>query len=570
MAVMWPRTLPPDVTSNTLRSTECDVFRRLEAVLDDSFVVFYSRPWLGLRQDGEEIDGECDFVVAHAVLGMLTLEVKGGAVAYDPRTDRWTSRDRWNVTHNIKNPVRQARSSKHELLRKLNASPHWKTRRIRARHAVILPHSSAPDGDLGADMPKRLFCFAETFKDGFLNWILERLGDDSADESRIDGIGSDGLQALEHILAKPFQLRTPLGMLLSQDDKVLGVLTQQQYHILRAIEAVPRAAISGAAGTGKTVLAMEEVKRCAENGARTLFICFNRGLATEVRHSLKDIHLVVAMTFHELCAKLTTRAALEPPTAISKRELFDEVWPELLMQAYERLEKERYDAIIVDEGQDFLPLWWTAVLTGLDPAGLGLLRVFYDDNQLVYTSTNHLLGEVDLVPIRLTLNLRNTRRIHELVQQHYKGYEIEAVGPEGVEVRWIEIKKSAELKKVISDCVERLCLFEKVSPGNIAVLVTTETEIEGIAPCRQLGEFRTVRCEEQTDGQIIVDSIRRFKGLERPVVVIVATPETVINEELPYVALSRARNHLVITGIEEVLNRMRGMTLRPAERVTIH
>lgn len=117
MAVMWPRTLPPDVTGNMLRSTECEVFRRLEAVLDDSFVAFYSRPWLGLKPDGEEIDGECDFVVAHAELGMLTLEVKGGAVAYDPRTDQWTSRDRWKVTHSIKNPVRQARSAKHELLK---------------------------------------------------------------------------------------------------------------------------------------------------------------------------------------------------------------------------------------------------------------------------------------------------------------------------------------------------------------------------------------------------------------------------------------------------------------------
>ena len=405
MAVMWPRTLPPDVTGNTLRSTECDVFRRLEAILDDTFVVFYSRPWLGLRPDGEEVDGECDFVVAHAELGMLTLEVKGGAVAYDPRTDRWTSRDRWNVTHNIKNPVQQARSSKHELLRKLNASPHWKARRIRARHAVVLPHSSAPVGDLGADMPERLFCFAETFENGFLNWILERFGDVSADESRTKQIGSDGLHALEHILAKPFQLRTPLGMLLSRDDRELQVLTQQQYHILRAIEAVPRAAISGAAGTGKTVLAMEEAKRCAEHGARTLFICYNRGLAKDVRHRLKEVPFVVAMTFHELCAQLTTRAAIESPTTISKRKLFDEVWPELLMQAYERLEKERFDVIVVDEGQDFLPLWWTAILTGLDPAGSGLLRVFYDDNQRVYTSTNHLLGEVDLVPIRLTLNL---------------------------------------------------------------------------------------------------------------------------------------------------------------------
>ena len=565
MSVMWPRTLPPDVTGNTLRSTECQVFRRLEAVLDNSFVVFYSRPWLGLNPDGEEIDGECDFIVAHAELGMLTLEVKGGAVAYDPRTHRWTSRDRWQVTHNIKNPVQQARSAKHELLRKLNASADWRRRRIRARHGVVLPHSSAPPGDLGADMPKRIFCFVETFEEAFQEWILKRFGDVPPNEGRTRKLGQDGLQALEKILARPFQLRTPLGTLLSQDDAALQVLTQQQFHILRAIEAVPRAAISGGAGTGKTVLAMEEAKRCAERGARTLFICYNRGLATDVRHRLKDGPPVAAMTFHELCAALTTRAGLSPPVDVPKRQLFEEVWPELLMQAYERLVSERYDAIVVDEGQDFLPLWWMAVDAGLTTDGSGLLRIFYDDNQRVYASANNLPEEVDLVPIRLTLNLRNTRRIHELVRQHYSGYEINAVGPEGVEVRWIKLNMSGELGRCISHCVASLYSRERVPPDNIAVLVASETAIGRIVPNNRLGGFRTARCDEQSEGRIVVDSIRRFKGLERPVVVIAATAEIIIEKDLPYVSVSRARTLLVIAGIENVLNRMRGITAALAD-----
>ena len=563
MALMWPRTLPADVTGNTLRSTECEVFRRLEVVLDDSFVVFYSRPWLGLKPDGEEIDGECDFIVAHAELGMLTLEVKGGAVAYDPRTDRWTSRDRWKITHNIKNPVHQARSAKYELLKKLNTSPHWKVRRIRARHGVVLPHSSAPEGDLGADMPQRIFCFAETFQDGLRDWILKRFGEAPPDEGRTRKMGGDGLQALEKILARPFQLRTPLGTLLSRDDAALEVLTQQQFHILRAIEAVPRAAISGAAGTGKTVLAMEEAKRCAGSGARTLFVCYNRGLATEVRHRLRDGRSVAVMTFHELCVDLTARAGLPPPKGISERQLFEEVWPEHLMDAFERLPDERYDAIIVDEGQDFLPLWWTAVGAGLSPDGLGLFRKFYDNNQRVYASASNLPEDVDLVPIRLTLNLRNTRRIHEVVRQHYRGHELEPVGPEGVEVRWIRIATPDELGRRISDCVGRLCSLEHVPPDNIAVLVATETVIERMAPRNRLGEFRAVRCDKQSEGRIVVDTIRRFKGLERPVVIVAATPESVTDKELPYVALSRARTHLVIAGSPKVLDRMRGMTAAP-------
>lgn len=558
MAVMWPRTLPPDVTGNMLRSTECEVFRRLEAVLDDSFVIFYSRPWLGLKPDGEEIDGECDFVVAHAALGMLTLEVKGGAVSYDPRTDQWTSRDRWKVTHSIKNPVRQAKSGKHELLKKLNASPYWKARRIRARHGVVLPHSSAPPGDLGADMPRRIFCFTEQFEDGFRDWILNRFGDAPPDEGRTRELGADGLRALEKILAKPFQLRTPLGALLLRDDAALQVLTQQQFHILRAIEAVPRVAISGGAGTGKTVLAIEEAGRCAECGARTLFVCYNRGLATETRRRLKGGPAVAVMTFHELCADMTRRAGIPHPKGGSEAQLFEEIWPELLMQAFECLPDERYDAIIVDEGQDFLPLWWTAVEAGLNPAGL--FRIFYDNNQRVYASAIKLPEDVDLVPIRLTLNLRNTRRIHELVRQHYTGHEIEAVGPEGVEVRWIKAATPNELTQRIFDCVAHLISIECVPPGDIAVLVATEMASERIAPGNRMGAFRTARCDEHSDARIVADSVRRFKGLERPVVVIAATPDTVVDKELPYVALSRARTYLVIVGEDKVLSRMRGAT----------
>lgn len=556
MAVMWPRKLPPDVAGNTLRSTECEVFRRLQVVLDDSFVVFYSRPWLGLKPDGEEIDGECDFIVAHAVLGMLTLEVKGGAVAYDPRTDQWTSRDRWNVTHTIKNPVRQARSAKHELLKKLNASPHWRARRIRARHGVVLPHSSTPTGDLGADMPRRIFCFAERFEDGFRNWILERFGDAPPDEGQIRELGLDGLQALEKILAKPFQLRTPLGALLSRDDAALQILTQQQFHILRAIEAVPRAAISGGAGTGKTVLAMEEARRCAKRGARTLFVCYNRGLAAEIRRRLKDAPRVAVMTFHELCAEMTCRAGISRPHGASPTLLFEEIWPELLMQAFERLPDERYDAIIVDEGQDFLPVWWTAVDSGLNRAGL--FRIFYDNNQRVYESAIRLPEDVDLVPIRLTLNLRNTRRIHELVRQHYTGHEIDAGGPEGVDVCWIRVNTADDLGQAVSQCVARLHSLENVPPGDMAVLVASEKAAQRIAPDNWLGTFRTTRCDEHSEDRIVVDSIRRFKGLERPVVIVAATADTVIDKELPYVALSRARTHLVVVGEHRVLSRIRG------------
>src|SRR4051812_19515940 len=130
MAVMWPRRLPREVRDKPFRRAECRVYERLEVGLDARWAAFYSRPWLGLTSTGEEVDGEADFIVAHPDEGCIALEVKGGRIDYDPREEKWTSTDRYDVERKIKNPVGQARTAKHQILQKLQESSHWRPRRI--------------------------------------------------------------------------------------------------------------------------------------------------------------------------------------------------------------------------------------------------------------------------------------------------------------------------------------------------------------------------------------------------------------------------------------------------------
>jgi hypothetical protein len=58
---------------------------------------------------------------------------------------------------------------------------------------------------------------------------------------------------------------------------------------------------------------------------------------------------------------------------------------------------------------------------------------------------------------------------------------------------------------------------------------------------------------------ILFDTIRRFKGLERPVIVLVelGLAEAKMLDRLLYVGASRARQHLVVIGTSEVLDRLR-------------
>src|SRR6185369_5475753 len=92
-------------------------------------------------------------------------------------------------------------------------------------------------------------------------------------------LGSDGIRALEFILARSFTLRVPLGAVLSGDDQKIMLLTDEQYHILETFGQWKRLAIAGGAGTGKTLLAAEKARRLSNEGRTTLILCYNRPLA---------------------------------------------------------------------------------------------------------------------------------------------------------------------------------------------------------------------------------------------------------------------------------------------------
>ena len=80
---------------------------------------------------------------------------------------------------------------------------------------------------------------------------------------------------------------------------------------------------------------------------------------------------------------------------------FERILPEALLAALDRLPR-RFDAIVVDEGQDFLDSWWVPLMLSLaDPEG-GILYVFHDDNQKLYRRSSEFpAGDTPVQPIEL-------------------------------------------------------------------------------------------------------------------------------------------------------------------------
>ena len=545
MAQIWPRKLPRSVRSNPLRAAECDVFDRLRDALSGEWVVFYSRPWLGLTPTGEEVDGEADFVVVHPTHGLLAIEVKGGAIAYDPASDEWTSRDRHGVNHSIKNPVEQGRKAKYNLVRILKESRHWKPRRIRARHGVIFPNTSLSPADLGADRPRMIFADRQQVNTGLAAWVLDRLHRSEDDDHRDDGApGADGIRALESALAAPFHLQVPLAHHLDDDDRDIDLLTARQFHLLRSIEAIPRIAIRGAAGTGKTVLAAESARRAHEQGRRVLLTCYNPALAASLRQRLgSDIEV---QGFHSLCGLLVKRAGLRTTPGIPERDLYENELPNLLADAATLLPDVRYDTVIVDEGQDFRPHWWPAIDALL--ADGGRLILFHDSNQKFYGDADALPKDVTAVPVTLNQNLRNTRRIHALVMRHYRGDPVLDSEVAGQEPDAVSVEGDSGIVGRCARVVSRLVDTERIAPEDIAVLVARDDERILVAPRGAIGDLPVRSCDSAVREGVTLDTVRRFKGLEARVVLIVATPALVADSDLAYVATSRARTHLIAVG----------------------
>ena len=189
--------------------------------------------------------------------------------------------------------------------------------------------------------------------------------------------------------------------------------------------------VTGCAGSGKTMLAVEQAKRLAAKGERVLFVCFNRALRDHLQ-AKREKKGVDFYTFHALCRRLARhggRRADRLPSGEAPQTFWDEEMPLALMEAIEELGPQ-YDALFVDEAQDTRDLWLEALMTTLEDPDEAHVWLFMDDNQRVYEQQLDVPGEFH--PFDLTVNCRNTQAIHREVIKKYAGEVIpEATGPEG-------------------------------------------------------------------------------------------------------------------------------------------
>ena len=549
MARMYPRELPRHVRENPKLSSEVRVYERMRDKLPGGYNCYYSRSWHEADRDGAEFDGEADFIVAHAEHGLLFLEVKGGRVSCREADGQWISEDRDGFKFRIKNPLSQARSSKHHFLKRLNASWALSGRFVRARHGAILPGSARPRRALAPDAPLEIIAFGDDMQT-LDRWIVRRMTE--GDDHRECALGLDGLRVLEELLASHFELRAHIGISLADDAKTIERLTAEQAWILDSLSDNREMAIPGGAGSGKTVLAIENAIRSASEGRRTLLTCFNAPLAAHLRAVCQSRDGLIVASFHAVCRTLAQKAGVDLPPD-GDQSLFEHLLPEALVEAVGNNPDLGFDTVIVDEGQDFRDSWLNALRLSVRDPERGGFYVFYDDNQRLFSPDKGFIDALPASSIALTRNLRNTRRIHAVMAKWYQGRRNTPAGPEGQPVGTLVCRTSEIVFSRLNERIVQLLRSGQVAPGQIAVLSGTSSAVTSLGD--QIAGAATCRADDVRPDHIVLDTVRRFKGLSRPCIFLIGI-EGLTDPELIYVATSRANVFMELVGTEEDIARV--------------
>lgn len=329
--------------------------------------------------------------------------------------------------------------------------------------------------------------------------------------------------------------------------------------------------VEGCAGSGKTVLARHEAARQAarlprDGQHRILMLCYNHNLANSLRRCpelLSQGDVLTVSNFHEYCE----HTLLEPAgvTCLLARDGRDPLSEAALAFLQEHAEEApHYESIFVDEAQDFRGTWWELIQRWLSPGGK--LYIFGDSRQKLY-GTRGPLPELP-TRIRLRRNLRNAQGIAQYSAAYLPVERRTAGLPFGGSP--IIIKTGGETPQqraeLVRRCITELRRQSKVYVANRDIVVLSPWAAHNKRSCfpyladildyadhtetAEEIEQRHLRCDDINSPKILGDTIKSFKGLESPFVIltdICATDESAgFNADSFYVACTRAKYGLCI------------------------
>ena len=568
--------------------TEFEVYNKLKK-FSNNFEIFCGPTFLKKNAHGDMRDGEyADFIIIHKSKGILFLECKGGNISYNPNEVKWYQ----NKKPLKKSPIKQANDGKLNLINLLKSLKFREAINIDSIptiHGAIFPNTPKPENlRLGTDIKPEMIIWAQDY-DNFEEKIINLL---ELNESTKE-ITDDEKKIIQKILYGD-QLDNPFKEILKYGEHMQEIeFDEDQRMLYNFMFSNKRLIIRGLAGTGKTILAAKKAVEESNNEKRVLVLTKTVGvgrflsLLTRTKQfkrnflEISSIDGYVSNLARRLKIKINNPQKLEDE---DKRKHFDDYLPKVCEEIFNNNKDKKYDLLIIDEGQDFHKNWYPVLKTMIKDDGH--LFLFYDplQKQITNSMAETLNENKDNFPyFNLTANYRNsssiTNFLSKLINKFYsdvnasysKFSKFEGKKPEFIVADTFDEIIEKSISKIL-----RLINEEKFNGKDIGILSDQSMKPSNYNSTNSLRsnleennlevisarEYAIPYIKEGNENNITFDSIKRFKGLEKSIIILVNLEENLNDEKKMrdiYSGLSRARGHLIVISNQNSINFLKSL-----------
>jgi hypothetical protein len=600
----------PDTIRSSATTGERLFFRTLKTFLPDDYIVYFEPDIQGKRPD---------FVIIGPDLGIVVLEVKD----YTKNTLFQINHDEWHIVTTsgdqavIKSPMKQARDNmfhvvdvlkKDKDLVQLDGKYKFQLK-FPYGHGVVFTRMFSKDfikeGLYSVIEPSLCLTRDEIDpdKEGFSEEILvEKISNMFVVPYRLKAnLTLDDINAIRYHLFPEVRISAEFKAPVPYQDQLLlslhdiKTMDLHQENLAKQIGDKNRL-IRGVAGSGKTIILASRAKMLSKQNPdwKILILCYNISLANAIQqmvhHMLNEPedlfdfdtnleekeHNIIVRNFHAWLKNDLKIREDQIGTIIEKVEKKEAILP-------------LYDAILIDEGQDFEAEWLRLVSLLINEDTQSLLLV-EDRAQTIYKGKRSYMQDTGLSfqgrSKILSINYRNTSQIVKFAWDFYREFSMfknkvvnrnlegEIIAPQstkrkGPEAGIIKAANFFEEMRIVTKQIKKLHEEMKVPLDDMLILYRVKrthkhpiidtikrTLNDSGLPFYWITENDTSkRTFEQEDGKVKISTIDSSKGLDFRAVFIVNVDSMPFPLEddrerevsLLYIGMTRAKEYLCLS-----------------------
>ncbi|KZZ84106.1 3'-5' exonuclease [Bacillus sp. SJS] len=604
----------PETIRSSATAGERLLFTTLKNFLPDDYIVYYE----------PEIHGRHpDFVIIGPDLGLVVLEVKDYTqnTIFQVNTDTWTIVNGKGQQAAVKSPIKQARDYMFHITNALQKDKNLIQTEGPYRFKLKFPSGY---GAVFTRLKQDFFVREGLYSVCDPNLVLTR---DEIDPDKEEFSEENLIEKIMGMFVVPFRLKEPLTKeeidairyhlfpevrisaefkppVPYQDQLLLSLheiktMDLHQENLARQIGDKNRL-IRGVAGSGKTLILSARAKYLSKQHPewKILVLCYNISLAQEIRHMIRmkmnepdslfdfdpinaandgDLKNIQVYNFHAWLKQEMKISEKQIPIFVQKLASGEAILP-------------KYDAILIDEGQDFEPEWLSLASSVLNPDTQMLLLV-EDRVQNIYSRKRSYVQDTGLSfqgrSKILSINYRNTAQIVKFAWDFYRNHSAmknkvvkgsiegeEIISPQSTRRRGPEpaILKGKNLKEEMGFAIklmkrlhaekgvpysEMLILYRVKRTYNQNIIETIQKELKaaGIPNFWLTENADSKRGYEKNQEKVVISTIDSSKGLDFQAVFIVNAENMPFaleaNKErevsLLYIGMTRSKDYLFIS-----------------------